>query len=453
MKQKIWSLSQFLVAILLITGLFIQSCSKKVGDAKPDDGTPVETDVLKFIPDSMLRVYLKANICPNAFDKTGKLIDITNSEVKNFAGTITIDTITCPRPFVQSLKGIGYFSKMKKLLVKHSLADSLDLSATMVLDTLMVSVNTDMQYLSVSGCTSMRFIRVSDIPATTLDLSNLPALNYINLISLKRMSTLKTDNDVSLRHLMTYALQSLKTVNVTSNTELRRMYLEACGAINSLDITKNRKLNQLTVTYSSALKSVDLSKSDSLQHLSFEGCGVDTIDLSHNAELISCILMWTPIRSVSALGNPKLHVLWLDGATQLKTLDLRAQTNWDYYFISENMYNNSNLTYDDGYMIIQDGRFSPVKTAVYKNEALASRIGVNGAASNVYAGLRAPQFLDASGISLATVKINDAVKDNYSLVMARNTGGFATPAQIIVYAADKTTIVCNDYDPKNFKCN
>ncbi|AEW00024.1 hypothetical protein A4D02_29195 [Niastella koreensis] len=453
MKQKIWSLSQFLVVILLIAGLFIQSCSKKVGDAKPDDGTPVETDVLKLIPDSMFRVYLKTNICPDAFDKTGKLIDITNPEVKDFAGTLKIDTITCPRPFVQSLKGIQYFTKMKKLYVRNSLVDSLDLSATMALDTVMLVTNTDMQYLSVSGCTSMRFIRVTDMPATTLNLSNLPALNYVNLISLKRMSTLKTDNDANLRHLMTYALQSLKTVNVTSNTELRRMYLEACGALTSLDVTKNRKLNQLTVTYSGSLKSVDLSKSDSLQHLSFEGSGVDTIDLSHNAKLISCILMWTPIRSVSTLGNPSLHVLWLDGATQLKTLDLRAQTNWDYYFIPENQYNNSNLSYDDGYMIVQDGRFSPVKTAEYTGEALASRIGVNGATSNIYAGLRAPQFLDASGITLASVKMNDAVKDNYSLVMARNTNGFATPAQIIVYAGDQTTILCNDYDPKNFKCN
>src|SRR5262249_29880760 len=95
MKQRIWDLSQVFVAILFITGLFVQSCSKKVnGDGQSGiDQGPVETDTWKLVPDSMFRVYLKANVCPNSFDKTGKMIDITNNEVKSFTGAMTIDTI------------------------------------------------------------------------------------------------------------------------------------------------------------------------------------------------------------------------------------------------------------------------------------------------------------------------------------------------------------------------
>src|SRR4051794_21847537 len=99
MIQKKYNLLQFLTAIMLMAGLLIQSCSKKVSDGGPVNQEPVETDILKLIPDSMFRVYLKTNICPNAFDKTGKLIDITSPEVVNFTGAITIDTFTCPRPF------------------------------------------------------------------------------------------------------------------------------------------------------------------------------------------------------------------------------------------------------------------------------------------------------------------------------------------------------------------
>jgi hypothetical protein len=453
MKQRIWSLSQFLVVILLVTGLLIQSCSKKVGDSKRDDGTPVETDALKLVPDSMFRVYLKANICPNAFDKTGKLLDITNPEVKNFTGAMTIDTVTCPSPYVQSLKGIEYFSKMSKLMVKNSQVDSLNLTATMALDTLKLVVNKDMQFISVSGCTSMRFIRVTDVPVTTLDLSSLPALTYINLISLTRMSTLKVNNDANLRHLMNYGLSSLKTVNVSSNSELRRLYMESCSGLNALDITSNRKLTQLTLTYCGALKSVDLSKSDSLKQLSLEGCAVDTVDVSHNPELISAILMWTKIRNVNVLANPKLRVLWMDGCISLQTVDVRAQATWDYYFIPESKYMNSNLSLDDGYMVNQNGRFSPVQTTEYNLLANATRTGVNGATTNVYAGLRLPQYLDANGLALTTVRINDAVKDNYSLVMARRVATGLTPALVTAYAADKTTILCNDYNPELFKCN
>ena len=63
------------------------------------------------------------------------------------------------------------------------------------------------------------------------------------------------------------------------------------------------------------------------------------------------------------------------------------------------------------------------------------------------------QYLDASGLSLTEVKINDACKNNYSLVMARRTLGSMTPVLVKVYAADKTTVLCPDYDPTLFKCN
>src|SRR4029079_12964126 len=126
MKQVSFNFSRLLAVLILLTGILTQSCSKKDGP-KPGivDTDPVETANLKLIPDSMFRVYLKANVCPNAFDVTGKLIDITHSEVKNFSGTMNIDTFTCPRPFVSSLKGVEYFNKMKKLILQNSLVDTL----------------------------------------------------------------------------------------------------------------------------------------------------------------------------------------------------------------------------------------------------------------------------------------------------------------------------------------
>jgi hypothetical protein len=64
-----------------------------------------------------------------------------------------------------------------------------------------------------------------------------------------------------------------------------------------------------------------------------------------------------------------------------------------------------------------------------------------------------PQYLDAGGLSLTQVKIKDACKDNYSLVMARRVLGNMTPVLVSVYAADKTTVLCPDYDPTLYKCN
>ena len=446
------SLSQFLGALMLMTGLFVQSCKKSNdGTPPPVDDTPKETATLKFIPDSMFREYLKANVCPKAFDKTGKLLDITNSEVKNFTGTINIDTITCPSPFVSSLKGVQYFTKMTKLIVKNSPVDSLDLSATMAIDTLRLLKDADLQFVNVSGLTSMRYIRASAIPVTSLDLSNLPALNYVNLISLQRLNDLRTNNDGNLRHLMTYGLISMRSVDVTGNPELRRLYLESCTGISNIDVTHNPKLYGIVATYASSLKTVDVSKNDSLSYVQFDDCGIDTMNFSRNHKLVSVAMLRTPLRNLDFRANPDLKLLYLDGCGLLNTVDLRAQSSFDYYSIDFHQYYG--LPEDDANQIFQHGFVSPVPTPEHTVYAQATRQGVNGATTNLFGGLRLPIYLDGGGLTLSNVKMNDATKDNYSLVMSRRVLGNMTPVLVTVYAADQSTILCNDYDPTLFHCN
>ena len=452
MRDKDLAMVQYLIAALLVAMLVLQACSKsKVDPARPTDNEPKETETMKLIPDSMFREYLKANVCPNAFDKTGKFIDITHGEVKNFTGTMTIDTINCPYPYVSSLRGIEYFSKMSKLVMKSGLVDSLVLSKTMSIDTLRVLNSRDLQYVDLSGCTNMRFVRVADIPATSLNLSNLPSLEYANLISLKRLSELRTNNSSNLRHLMTYGLISLQTIDVSTNTELRRLYVESNPVIKSIDVTHNPNLYGIVATYSGALKSVDLSKNDSLRFVQFDDTDIDSIDFSHNPKLLSVAMLRTPLRNLDLRSNPNLRLLYLDGCGALTNVDLRAQTSFDYYAINFRIYGQMHP--DDANQFFQNGFISDVPTAQHTIFAQATRAGVNGATQNIFGGLRLPIYQDASWLSLTNVKVNNAIKDNYSLEMSRRVFPGQTPARITVYAADQTTVLCNDYDPKLFKCN
>jgi len=93
-----------------------------------------------------------------------------------------------------------------------------------------------------------------------------------------------------------------------------------------------------------------------------------------------------------------------------------------------------------------------VQTADCSTFSPATRAGVGGATTNLFGGLRLPVYPDAGALSLQQVKVQDATKDNYSLVMSRRVIG-GSPMLVTVYAADKTTILCNDYDPLNFRCN
>lgn len=162
-------------------------------------------------------------------------------------------------------------------------------------------------------------------------------------------------------------------------------------------------------------------------------------------------MLRTNVRNLDFRANPLLRLLYLDGCGQLKTADLRAQPNWDYY--SVNFHDFYQLPEDDANMIFQNGFVSPFPTAEHTIFNQASRKGVNGATQDIFGGLRLPQYLDGGGLSLTQVKMNDGAKDNYSIVMARRVFASMTPVLETVYAADKTTILCNDYDPSLFKCN
>jgi hypothetical protein len=446
-----FKLSNLVVAVILLAGIFVQSCSKDVTpDPIPVDPNPGETETMKLIPDSMFRSYLKANVCPNAFDKTGKYIDITHSEVRNFAGFMKIDSITCPRPFVSSLKGIEYFSKMSKLMVWSTTIDSLDLSKTMALDSVRLYSNKDLQYVALSGLTKMRFFKAIDMPVVSLNLSDLPALEYVTLQAMGRLNDLNINNDGNLRHLITHSLTALKTVNTSTNPELRRLFLDYAYVLNAVDVTHNLKLKMLVTSYCGALKSVDLSKNDSLTVVRFDDSNIDSVDFSHNPKLISVAMLRTPLRNLNFLANPKLRLLYLDGCAALKKVDLRAQTSFDYYMIDNSKW--TKMPEDEAFQILQDGLMSLDSSALYPIPGKAQRAGVNGGTGNYFGGLRLPIYQDAGALSLTNVLVNDAIKDNYSLVMSRRVLG-SLPPLITVYASDKTTVLCNDYDPTAFKCN
>jgi hypothetical protein len=427
------------------------SCSKSNSSNSNTHSGPLPADATHvYLQDTAFKNYLQAKICPDAFDKNGRL-DITNPEVTGFSGTMVIDSSTYK---IHSVNGIGYFSKLNKLIVQNSLVDSLSLSTSMAIDTLRLLSNPDLQYVSVPGCSNMRYIRFSYIPVTSIDLSNLAAINTISGISCGRLSSLKVDNDANLQHLLCSGLTALPTVNTSTCPNLQRLFLEYGYAVTGIDVTKNPKLYWLVTTYAGAMKRVDLSNNPALTMVSFEQCGIDSIDFRHNPALFSVAMPYAPaLKSVNITANPNLRNLALDGCSLLTTVDLRAQTSFNFYLLDMNKLNPGYKIPDaDMYELYPAGFMSPTPSAIYSLADSATRV-VNGATMNLYGGLRLPQFLDVSGLGLTHILVRDAVKNNICLVMARATDGFVPPAVVTVYADDQTTVTCADYSPEKESCN
>lgn len=434
---------------LIALTMLAASCAKKNDAAKTNPPPPPPSgDATHLVLDSAFKNYLQANICPDAFDKNG-LLDITNAEVTGFTGTMTIDSTHK----IQSLAGISHFTKMTKLIIQNSLVDSLSLPTTMAIDTLRLLANPELQYVNVAGCTNMRYIRFYNIPVKTLDFSNLPALNYIAGLTCGRLISMKVDNDANLQHIVCTGLTALPTVNTSTCPNLQRLYLDFCYAVTGLDLSGNANLKMLLVTNAGSFKTVNLSHNPALTMVQFDESGVDSLDFSHNPALFSVSMTYTSIRNLSFISNPGIRNLALDGCNLLQTVDLRAQTSFNFYILDHGkLTNNGNIPDADFRELYPDGYGSPTPSAIYAIADSATR-KFEGATMDLFGGLRVPQYLDASGLSLTHVLINEACKNNYSLVMARRTGGFVTPVQVTVYAADMTTITCNDYNPELETCN
>jgi hypothetical protein len=444
-------------ANMVIGGLLIAvvslaiSCSKSSGGNNNGGSKPPPADATHiYLYDTAFRNYLQANICPDAFDVNGRL-DITNAEVTGFNGTMTIDSLKYK---IHSVDGIGYFTKMSKLIIQNSLVDSLNLPTTMAVDTIRLLSNPDMQMINVSGCSNMRYIRFSYIPAMSLDLSNLAALNTISGLSSGRLATLKVDNDANLQHILCYGLGALTGLNTSTCPNLQRLFLEVCYDITSLDLSKNPKLFWLATTYATGLKKVDLSNNPALAMVSFEQSGLDSVDFSHNPALFSVGLFYMPaLKKLNVSANPKLCNLGLDGCGLLTTVDLRSQTSFTFYQLDFTKLNpGSTISNADMYELYPNGLISPTPSALYSLADSPTRKS-EGATMNLYGGLRLPTYLDGNGLSLTNVWVSDAIKNNYSLLMSRQTGGFVPQPVVTVYAADKTTITCADYSPENETCN
>lgn len=434
--------------ILAVIALAV-SCSKKASNNGPS-GPPHADATHIYLQDTAFRDYLQANICPDAFDAYGRL-DISNSEVTGFTGTMVIDSSTYK---IQSLNGITYFNQMKKLIIQNSLVDSLNLPTAMALDTVRLLSDADLQYVNVKGCSSMRYIRFAYIPVTTLDFSNMAALNTISGLSSGRLSSMKVDNDANLQHILCYGLTALTTVNTSTCPNLQRLFLEVCSSINNVDVTNNPHLYALIASYAGTLRKVDLSQNPALTSVSFEQSGLDSVDFSHNPALFCAGLVYmVQLKSVNVSSNPNLHMLSLDGAQFLTSIDLRTQTNFTFYQVDfTKISNNRTISDADLYELYPAGFYSATPSALYSIADSATRV-TNGATMNLYGGLRLPQFLDVSGLSLSHILINDAIKNNYSLLMARRTDGFVPQPVVTVYAADRTTITCADYSPELEACN
>ena len=222
--------------------------------------TNIPIDEAHF-PDPVFRSYV-AKYLDNG---DGTLTQAERNKVTSISVASDYDEEEDEETQITSLKGIEYFSKLKKLSVE-GMSGSADLSS-----------NPALTHISIiwGSLTSLNVKKNKNLTELWLeynDLTKLDVSKNTKLTSLwvrgNRLSSLNVKKNTKLKYLDVGG-NKLKSLNVTKNTKLT--YLD-CGRnkLSKLDVKKNTRLNYL-VCNNNNLSKLDLSKNKKLKGLAVSG--------------------------------------------------------------------------------------------------------------------------------------------------------------------------------------
>ena len=227
MKKNLKTLAA--LACCIITTTVFTACN----DVDDNPVSPIADGIIingKNFPDPDFRSFLLGQ-------DYGEDCVLTEAEIKN------ITQIDVSYSFIESLKGIEYFTALKRLGCEDCELTELDLSKN----------------------TALTFLDCSDNNLTSLNVSNNALLDSLDC-----------------------CYNNLTELNVSKNTALRGLYCYE-NELTSLDLTKNTALEELDFEFNN-ITSIDLSNNVALKILYCAGNGITSLDVSKCTalEMLQC---------------------------------------------------------------------------------------------------------------------------------------------------------------------
>ena len=286
-------------------------------------------------PDENFRGYVSGN-----FDQNGDGL-LSPTEISD------VTEIECYECGISSLKGIEYFTALKRLDCDDNQLTSLDVRKNTALDYLYcsgnqltaldVSKNTALDALScwknqltlldVSRNTALEYLYCTDSQLTSLDVSRNTALKELNCDN-NQLSSLDVSKNTALEILYCY-WNELTSLDVSKNAALERLWCDA-NQLTSLDVSKNTALETLSCS-GNQLTALDVSKNTALEKLYCDGNKLTSLDVSRNTALkwLCCENNQLTVLDVSKnmaleeldCSNNNLTAMDVSRNTALETLD------------------------------------------------------------------------------------------------------------------------------------
>ena len=201
-----------------------------------------------------------------ALQARGYIPDANRISTKDVAGITELDVSGTYNAVgeLTFLKGIEYFTSLKRLSCGDNKLTSLD----------------------VSNNTALEWLECFNNQLTSLDVSNNTALTYLSC-GFNQLTTLDVGNNTALTDLSCSDNQ-LTSLNVSNNTALTSLYCEY-NQLTSLDVSNNTALTYLHCG-DNQLTSLDVSNNTALTYLHCGSNKLTSLDISNNKLLedLSC---------------------------------------------------------------------------------------------------------------------------------------------------------------------
>ena len=292
----------------------------------------------------------ETNFPDEKFRKIVKKFDSNSDGVLAEAEAATVEELLINRlsysDGISDLKGIEYFTKLKRLYCRQHNLTSLDVSKNVNLMELCCDGN-QLTSLNVSGCKYLESLDCSSNQLAELDVSKCEELtrfycfsNQLKSIDVSKCNDLHDfscyDNQLESLDLSNNSILSkldcrnnmLTSLDLSKNANLTSLKCQS-NQLESLDVSKNTKLDLLSCS-DNQLKSLDVSKSTVLRDLYCDNNKITSLNLSKNAALVTLFCYENQLTSLDMRGCPvldrldcyknKLTGLYVSKSTELKTL-------------------------------------------------------------------------------------------------------------------------------------
>jgi len=308
--------------------------------------TPVLTadDGIQYRPQSDLLVS-EENFPDTNFRTSIRAYDTDGNGSLSNEELLAVTTISCANSKISSLKGIEYFTALKKLYCNGNNLTALDVSKNSMLELLACNDN-QLTNLDVSKNTKLKKLYCYKNKLTALDISGCNALetlscygNQLTVLDTSQSKTMNTldcsDNylgslDLSNNDMLDYlscANNRLTMLDVGNSSRLTKLYCYD-NKLTTLNFTGCIALELLSC-YNNALTALDVGQCPVLQYLYCYDNQLSRLDVSKCAELVRLDCYRNKLLNLDTSKNGQIEELACSN-NQLASLNIGSCTalNW-----------------------------------------------------------------------------------------------------------------------------